>query len=97
MLNVGVLAARATARRLFREQIEESSSDSFKLDFNGIEFASRSFMDELNLLIKDHSYRVHKINMNSQVQQMDELVQKTDKEKSRPKNSNASSADVVTL
>lgn len=97
ILDVSTVATRATARRLFKEQIKRSSADSFVLDFEGIEFASRSFMDELSLLIKDHSYNIRKINMNSQVQQMDELVQEKDKEHFRPKDRNASSADVLTL
>lgn len=97
ILEVSVLATRATARRLFSEQIEQSPSNNFELDFSGVEFASRSFMDELNLLVQDHSYSIHKINMNRQVQQMDKLVQKKDKKHFRPKDRNTSSADVLTL
>jgi hypothetical protein len=97
ILDVSVLSTRATARYLFNKEIKKYSQDSFKLDFKGIEFASRSFMDELNLLIKKYSLAVHKINMNSQIQQMDELVLTTEQSQFFTENKSFSSANVVTL
>jgi hypothetical protein len=80
ILEVEVLALRATARRLLNEEVRNSSYTKFKLDFRGIEFASRSFMDELNALLKENSVcTFKKINMNEQIQQMDHLVLRTTK------------------
>ncbi|MEX2403972.1 MAG: DUF4325 domain-containing protein [Balneolales bacterium] len=76
VLLVSVLSTRATARTLFHDVIRNyKNRNKFKLDFKHIEFASRSFIDELNSLIVNHPHiSFKKVNMNKQVKQMDELV-----------------------
>ncbi len=74
-LGVTVLSNRATARALVKE-IKIKKWKKVKLDFDGIEFASRSFLDELNSKIKEiNNIKFNKINMNDQVTKMDALVQ----------------------
>lgn len=83
-LSVDVLSTRATARSL-ESEINSffNLSRSVTLDFEGIEFASRSFMDELNIIIRENDrVDVKKINMNEQVGKMDELIQSSSKKRS---------------
>lgn len=76
VLSVSVLSTRATARYLYDEAIR-TSKEKIILDFQDIEFASRSFMDELNYLISSQEKKEFtKIKMNDQVRKMDELVQR---------------------
>lgn len=70
-----MLGNRATAR-LVVDKIGQMGTEPTTLDFSDIEFASRSFMDELNGRIGQREHmRVMKVNMNDQVSKMDELVQ----------------------
>lgn len=83
-LSVDVLSTRATARSL-ESEINSffNFSRSVTLDFEGIEFASRSFMDELNIIIRENDQAdVTKVNMNEQVRKMDELVKRSSKKRS---------------
>lgn len=74
-LSLSVLGNRATARLLAKE-IDQAGGEHITLDFSDIEFASRSFMDELNGRIGQREHiKVDKVNMNDQVSKMDELVQ----------------------
>ena len=76
VLSVSVLSTRATARYLFDEAMRISKKIII-LDFQGIEFASRSFMDEINYLISSQDQKEFTmVNRNDQVKKMDELVQK---------------------
>lgn len=73
-LEVTVLSNRATARTLIKH-IQTLDQENIQLDFSDIEFASRSFMDQLNSEIKDlEQISVELINMNDQVSQMYTLV-----------------------
>lgn len=75
VLSVNILATRPTARILLYRAMERYTNKKIKLDFKSIEFAARSFMDEMNIIIKKHPERVfYKTNMNDQVQKMDNLV-----------------------
>lgn len=74
-------------------------SRSVTLDFEGIEFASRSFMDELNIIIRENDRAdVKKINMNGQVRKMDELVQSSSKKRSwETMQSESSQSEMMTI
>lgn len=86
-LGVKVLSTRATARELM-EQIKTLKFTVY-FDFSGIEFASRSFMDELNSLIDESTWTAYKFaGMNEQVRRMNELV--SDKDTREYLNSNKS-------
>lgn len=77
VLDVSVLSNRATARYLFENKIEKSLSPKIRLDFKDVEFASRSFLDELNYHLKEKRFvSIEKINMNDQVLKMDHLVRR---------------------
>lgn len=78
LLAVQVLSTRSTAHRLLNEITKMSSRKHFQLDFNDIAFASRSFMDELNVLATQNEITFDKVNMNEQIQKMAQLVQDTD-------------------
>lgn len=79
LLNVQVLSTRSTARKLFDEVIKKSSSQHFRLDFKDIAFASRSFMDELNVLAMKLNVTFQEVNMNEQIKKMAQLVKDTEK------------------
>lgn len=82
--SVNSLNTRATAKRLVKS-IEKSWANTVILDFFDIDFASRSFMDELNSHLPHIDKEIKKINMNPSVNEMDELVQ-------RPKEINSNSS-----
>lgn len=71
---VNSLNTRATAKKLVNK-IESSWINTIVLDFSDIEFASRSFLDELNSHLPHIDKEVKKKNMNASVKEMDELVQ----------------------
>ncbi|MEQ8524353.1 hypothetical protein [Gracilimonas sp.] len=74
-LNVSVLSNRATARTLYNKEIKKTLYPNVVIDFKDIEFASRSFLDELNSLLAEKRFsNIHKMNMNHQVSKMDKLV-----------------------
>lgn len=75
VFEVTALNNRATAKRLV-ERIENSWANTVILDFADIEFASRSFLDELNSHLSHIDKEIKKVNMNSSVKEMDKLVQK---------------------
>ncbi|WP_440999825.1 STAS-like domain-containing protein [Fodinibius sp. SL11] len=72
--DVSALNNRATAKKLVK-RIESSWANTVVLDFSDIEFASRSFLDELNSHLPHVDKEVKKTNMNASVREMDELVQ----------------------
>lgn len=75
VLDVSVLSNRATARHVYESKIEKSWSPKIRLDFRGIDFASRSFLDELNHHLTEKKFTsFEKVNMNEQILKMDELV-----------------------
>ena len=79
-LQVSVLSNRSTAKVLLDEALKNKNT-SIVLDFADIEFASRSFLDELNYLINENDDKSFvKINMTNQLQKMDYLVQKPSKD-----------------
>ncbi|MGK7371020.1 MAG: STAS-like domain-containing protein [Candidatus Halalkalibacterium sp. M3_1C_030] len=75
VFEVTALNNRATAKRLV-ERIENSWANTIILDFTDIEFASRSFLDELNSHLPHIDKEIKKIHMNASVKEMDKLVQK---------------------
>jgi hypothetical protein len=82
-LSVKILSNRSTARLLF-DKTQKTFWSEVILDFTEIEFASKSFLDELNALINQQDEKTYlKENMAEEVQKMDELVQRSHKEKSR--------------
>lgn len=88
---VSSLSTRATAKKLIN-RIESSWVNTVVLDFSDIEFASRSFLDELNSHLPHIVKEIKKINMSSSVKEMDELVQKPkDHSKAAFSNSKATS------
>jgi len=74
--DVSALNNRATAKKLVK-RIESSWVNTVVLDFSDIEFASRSFLDELNSHLPHIDKEVKKTKMNASVREMDELVQQT--------------------
>lgn len=77
-LNVSLLSTRATARELMKQI--KTLRLSVVLDFEDIEFASRSFMDELNILVKESRWtRYTYVHMNEQVRRMKNLVERSAK------------------
>ena len=89
--DVSALNNRATAKKLVK-RIESSWVNTVILDFSDIEFASRSFLDELNSHLPHIDKEVKKINMNTSVKEMDKLVQKPkDHSKASFSNSKATS------
>ncbi|TYP93524.1 hypothetical protein LX73_1229 [Fodinibius salinus] len=72
--DVSALNNRATAKKLVK-RITSSWVNTVVLDFSDIEFASRSFLDELNSHLPHIDKEVKKTNMNASVKEMDELVQ----------------------
>ncbi|MDR8391498.1 STAS-like domain-containing protein [Aliifodinibius sp. S!AR15-10] len=89
--DVSALNNRATAKKLVK-RIESSWVNTVVLDFSDIEFASRSFLDELNSHLPHIDKEVKMTNMNSSVREMDELVQKPkDHSKAAFSNSKATS------
>ncbi|MGK7370992.1 MAG: hypothetical protein ACNS64_12325 [Candidatus Halalkalibacterium sp. M3_1C_030] len=89
--DVSALNNRATAKKLVK-RIESSWVNTVILDFSDIEFASRSFLDELNSHLPHIVKEIKKINMSSSVKEMDELVQKPkDHSKAAFSNSKATS------
>ena len=73
-LEVTILSIRATARTLIKH-VRSLEQEKIMLDFSDIDFASRSFMDQLNSEIRDlEQISVELINMNYQVSQMNTLV-----------------------
>ncbi len=97
-LSVTVLSNRATARSLVNE-IMEMNKNKAKLDFVDVEFASRSFMDELNSKIREFSHiKFSKINMNNQISKMDSLVQDKKNRKSWiDRSENRDDADLIAM
>lgn len=74
-LLVKILSNRSTARRLFNET-QKTLWRKVILDFDKIEFASKSFLDELNALIEEQNEKTYvKENMSEEVQKMEQLVQ----------------------
>ena len=69
------------------------------LDFQDIEFASRSFMDEINYLISSQDKKEFaKVKMNDQVMKMDDLVQMpVSKEEWISEDNQYEDSEVVTL
>lgn len=90
-LNVSVLSNRATARVLFKKEIKNTLYPQIRIDFKNIEFASRSFLDELNYLMANKKLiNIQKVNMNEQVLRMEKLVtesRKTGNQNFSPKKS----------
>ncbi|MCH8549755.1 MAG: STAS-like domain-containing protein [Balneolaceae bacterium] len=73
-LSASIMSTRATARVLFNLAME-AKCKIVELDFSNIEFASRSFLDELNCLIENQSeISVRKTNLNEQVEKMEKVV-----------------------
>jgi|GEM_PF-2504959 len=97
-LSINILSNRSTARLLF-SKTQEMKWESFILDFEHIAFASRSFMDELNALIKDQRNKTYlKENMSEDVQKMDQLVLHSQENKVKDSPNNTSqNTDVVTI
>jgi hypothetical protein len=97
-LSVKILSNRSTARLLF-DKTQKTFWSEVILDFTEIEFASKSFLDELNALIKQQDEKTYaKENMAEEVKKMDELVQHSQDEK--PWNSQEESnkkADMVAI
>ena len=77
--DVSALNNRATAKKLVK-RIESSWVNTVVLDFSDIEFASRSFLDELNSHLPHIDKEVKKTNMNASVREMDELVQQPNRQ-----------------
>jgi len=98
VLFVSVLSTRATARCLYDEAMR-TSKKKIILDFQDIEFASRSFMDEINYLINNQDQKEFiKVNMNDQVMKMNELVQKpASKEEWDSENKEYEDSEIVTI
>ena len=90
------LVTRQSVRDLF-DMIQKSNDKVIILDFKDMEFASRSFFDELNekqskLLDK----KVEFINLNPDLQKLSEFVTSSSKAKSHSYSSVAS-AEVITI
>lgn len=91
VFDVTALNNRATARKLVKK-IKNAWSDTIFLDFTDIDFASRSFLDELNAYLSHIDKEVKKANMSPTVRKMDKLVQKPkDRSKTTYNNSKADS------
>lgn len=98
LLNVSVLSNRATARALFNQEIKNSYAISFNIDFKNIEFASRSFLDELNYHLSTKKFcSINKLHMNDQVTRMNELVQRKSHKNEFERLNNDSATEFVTL
>lgn len=75
VFQVTALNNRATARKLV-EKINRSWANTVILDFEYIEFASRSFLDELNSHLPHIDKEIKKVKMNASVKEMGKIVQK---------------------
>ncbi len=87
--DVSALNNRATAKKLVKS-IQSSWVNTVVLDFSDIEFASRSFLDELNSHLPHIEKEVKKTNMNASVREMDELVQQPNRQAHSPLNNSES-------
>lgn len=99
IFNSSSLITRQTARELF-DIIAKSDEKKIILDFNKIEFASRSFFDELNnemskiaLLGKEVEF----INLNESIAKLYKMVIDASKSKSSISYSSVSKAEVITI
>lgn len=91
VFDITALNNRATARKSVK-RIEKSWTNAVVLDFEDIDFASRSFLDELNAYLPHIDKEVKKTNMSPTVKRMDKLVQKPkDRSKTTYNNSKADS------
>lgn len=93
------LIARQAARELF-DTISRTSQTEIILDFKNIDFASRSFFDELNsqqsktiLLGKKAEF----INLNENLKQLLEMVVRESKSRTSPSYSSVANIETVTI
>lgn len=99
IFNSSSLITRQMAREIFNI-IAKSDENKIVLDFNKIEFASRSFFDELNnemskitLLGKEVEF----INLNESIEKLYKMVVDASKSKSSISYSSVSKAEVITI
>ncbi|MEA2098273.1 MAG: hypothetical protein U9P70_04360 [Patescibacteria group bacterium] len=93
------LITRQAARELF-DVIFESDTNKIILDFNKIEFASRSFFDELNSKmnkIKLLGKNIEIVNLNENLDKLYKIVVDVSKSKSSISYSSVSKASVITI
>lgn len=93
------LITRRAARELF-DVISESEDKKIILDFNKIEFASRSFFDELNSKmseIKLLGKNIEIINLNENLAKLYKIVVNASKTKSSISYSSVARASVITI
>jgi hypothetical protein len=97
-LSVNILSNRSTARLLFN-MTQKVQSNKIIFDFGNIVFASKSFLDELNALIKEHDTKIYlKENMSDEVQKMDQFVQRSQVKEQRDfKKESNKTADIVAI
>lgn len=89
------LVTRQSVRDLF-DMIEKSEDKIIILDFQDMEFASRSFFDELNDKQSKSNKKVEFVNLNLDLQKLSEFVANSSKAKSHSYSSVAS-AEVITI
>ncbi len=93
------LITRQAARELF-DIISESEDKKIILDFNKIEFASRSFFDELNSKmskIKLLGKNIEIVNLNENLAKLYKIVVDVSKSKSSISYSSVAKASVITI
>lgn len=93
------LITRRAACELF-DIISESEDKKIILDFNKIEFASRSFFDELNSKmskIKLLGKNIEMVNLNENLAKLYEIVVDASKSKSSISYSSVARASVITI
>lgn len=97
--NSSSLITRQAARELFIA-IAETKEERIILDFSNIEFASRSFFDELNSQMNKANLlgkNIKLISIDENIKKLYDLVVKASKSKTSISYSSVANADVITI
>ncbi len=99
MFNASSLITRQAAREVF-DLVSVLSEKTITLDFSHIEYASRSFFDELNVMrdrLLHLGKKIELSHLNANLQKLLQFVNRAPKSKSSSSYSRIPSAEVITI